>query len=328
MADIESQTTADLRAGLPFRGWLLVKEATIRQTANGKSFLDLRLVDSYGTIPAKAWEYEKGLEPSVGTILWIEGSGNLYNGHLQLRVDRFRFATPADGKSPADFMPHAPETPETMLEEIRETVAHFSDPSLRDILAKLLEWANADGRLLTAPAARTLHHAELGGLLYHTITILRAAKALMTVYRGLDRDLLYAGIIAHDLAKLDEMRTNELGLVDDYSVDGNLIGHIVRGIVNIERAAGEVGANRERATLLQHLVLSHHGKPEFGSPVRPAVPEALILSALDCLDAHLYQINSTLKTLQPGQFSPPVWGLENTKVYRPVGENADAAIRP
>ena len=238
MDDVYQQTVTDIRNGVRFVGWLLVKEATVRQTASGKSFLDMRLVDCTGVVPGKFWDYT-GDAPAVGTVVYVEGLGNLYNGHLQLRVDSFRAAVPEDGKQASDFIPSAPETPESMLEEILSCARALRDDSLRGITLQLLTWANADGRLLTSPAAKSMHHAELGGLLHHTVTILRAARALMSVYPGLDKDLLYAGVIAHDLGKLDEMQTNELGLVDAYTVDGHLIGHLVRGVVNIERAASD-----------------------------------------------------------------------------------------
>ena len=321
MDDVYQQTVTDIRNGVRFAGWLLVKEATVRQTASGKSFLDMRLVDCTGVVPGKFWDYT-GDAPAVGTVVYVEGLGNLYNGHLQLRIDSFRAAVPEDGKQASDFIPSAPETPESMLEEILSCARALRDDSLRGITLQLLTWANADGRLLTAPAAKSMHHAELGGLLHHTVTILRAARALMSVYPGLDKDLLYAGVIAHDLGKLDEMQTNGLGLVDAYTVDGHLIGHLVRGVVNIERAASEVGADRERATLLQHLILSHHEKPEFGSPVFPAIPEAVLLSTLDRLDARLFEMQAARQGVAPGEFSQPVWALDNVHVYQPAGPRA------
>ena len=117
MDDVYQQTVTDIRNGVRFAGWLLVKEATVRQTASGKSFLDMRLVDCTGVVPGKFWDYV-GDAPAVGTVVYVEGLGNLYNGHLQLRIDSFRAAVPEDGKQASDFIPSAPETPESMLEEI------------------------------------------------------------------------------------------------------------------------------------------------------------------------------------------------------------------
>ncbi|MBR1836711.1 MAG: HD domain-containing protein [Kiritimatiellae bacterium] len=314
--DAYEQTVSDIRDAVPYRGWLLVRDSGVRSTGGGKRFLDLQLVDRTGSIAAKYWDFE-GEPPAPGTVIKVEGTGNSYNGHLQLKIARFRPAAPEDAKEPAGFVPAAPDKPETMLEELLATARELRDPSLRGIVLKLLEWANADGRLLAAPAAKSMHHAELGGLLHHTTTMLRSAKALAGVYRDLDKDLLFAGVIVHDLAKLSEMQSGSLGLVEGYTVDGRLIGHVVRGVVDIERAAAETGAARERATLLQHLVLSHHGEAAFGSPVPPKCPEAEVLSFVDRLDAKLFQMRAALQGVPPGGFSPPVWGLDKIEVYNP-----------
>ena len=313
--DAYRQTVSDIRANVRFEGWLLLKEAKVRTTANGKSFLDMALVDKTGTIPAKCWDWS-GEAPAAGVVVRIRGTGNEYNGHLQLRVESMREATAADGRNAADFVPAAPETASSMLAEIKATAGSLRDRSLRGIVEKVLEWAESGGRLATAPAAKSMHHAEVSGLLHHTVTMLRAAKAIAEIYRRLDKDLLYAGIIVHDLGKLDEMNVSAIGLVDGYTRDGRLIGHIVRGVVNIERAGAAVGAARERTTLLQHLVLSHHGDAEFGSPVPPKCPEAQVLSELDRLDAKLFQMFAALDGVKPGEFSPPVFGLDKAEIYK------------
>jgi len=309
------QTVSDIRPNVKFEGWLLVKEARVRATAGGKSFLDVAFVDRTGAIPAKFWDWT-GEAPAAGTVAMVRGVGNEYNGHLQLRVDSFRPAAPGDGKDPSGFVPAAPETAGSMMAEISATADALRDDSLRGIVHKLLEWASAGGRLAAAPAAKSMHHAEVSGLLHHTVTMLRAAKALCAVYPELDKDLLFAGVIAHDLAKIDEMNVGATGLVDGYTRDGRLVGHIVRGVVNVERAGGAVGAARERTTLLQHLVLSHHGDAEFGSPVPPKCPEALVLSCIDRLDAKLFQMFAAARETKPGEFSAPVWGLDKIEVYR------------
>ena len=165
-------------------------------------------------------------------------------------------------------------------------------------------------------AAKQMHHAERSGLLHHTTTMLRAANAIMSVYPQLNASLLIAGVIVHDLAKIDEMDADTLGLVSDYSVDGKLIGHIVRGVVNIQLAAEKTKANPGKALLLQHMVLSHHGIPEYGSPLAPKFPEAEVLNTIDTLDARLYEMDEALSRAIPGGFSEKVWGLDNRQLYR------------
>lgn len=305
------QTVSDIRPNLKFAGRLLVRSAQVQTAKNGKPFLVLSLVDRTGGVQAKIWDWS-GDPPAAGSVFEVVGTGDEYNGHLQLRVHVLK---PADG-DPADFVPAAPETPESMLAEISATVDELRDESLRKIVRQLLDWALA-ANLAAAPAAKTMHHATRGGLLHHTVTMLRAAKALAEVYRFLDKDLLYAGVVAHDLAKLDEMQVDSLGLVSEYTRDGRLVGHIVRGVVNVEKAAACTGADRERATLLQHLVLSHHGDAEFGSPVPPKCPEALVLSAIDRMDAKLFQMHDALRGTAPGEFSAPVWALDRIEIYKP-----------
>jgi len=146
--------------------------------------------------------------------------------------------------------------------------------------------------------------------------MLRAANAIMTVYPKLNPSLLIAGVIIHDLAKIDEMDADALGLVADYSIDGKLLGHIVRGVVNIQAAAEKTKASRAKALLLQHMVLSHHGIPEYGSPMAPKFPEAEVLNTLDTLDARLYEMDEALSRAMPGGFSEKVWGLDNRQLYR------------
>lgn len=306
------QTVSDIRPNLKFAGRLLVRAAQVQTAKNGKPFLVLSLVDRTGGVQAKIWDWA-GDPPAAGTVLDLAGTGDEYNGHLQLRVQSFK---PVEDGDPADYVPAAPETPENTYAEIRATADALRDGSLRKIVGQLLDWAVA-ANLLAAPAAKSMHHATRGGLLHHTVMMLRAAKALAEVYRFLDKDLLYAGVIVHDLAKLDEMQTDSLGLVSDYTRDGRLVGHIVRGVVNVEKAAACTGASRERATLLQHLVLSHHGEAEFGSPVPPKCPEALVLSAIDRLDAKLFQMHDALRGTAPGAFSAPVWALDRAEIYKP-----------
>jgi 3'-5' exoribonuclease len=146
--------------------------------------------------------------------------------------------------------------------------------------------------------------------------MLRLAKALVDIHPWLDGDLLVAGVIIHDLGKLAEMQSDAAGLAADYTVEGRLIGHIVRGAIDIARVAERVGADPEKTVLLQHLVLSHHGKLEFGSPVLPKIPEAEALSVIDVLDARLFEMRDALAGVEPGGFSAKVWCLDNRELYR------------
>jgi len=146
--------------------------------------------------------------------------------------------------------------------------------------------------------------------------MLRAGEKLCEVYTFINKDLLYGGIILHDLAKMDEMDSSELGIVSDYTVEGQLLGHIIQGIKNIEVAALSIGADKEITMLLQHMVLSHHYEAEFGSPKKPMFPEAQILHYLDVMDASLYDMHKAYNETNKGEFSEPIWSLDKRKVYK------------
>ena len=304
---------ADIKRDDRFEGYLIVRSAEQRASANGKNYLDMTLADKSGSINAKMWDGTVQ-PPLAGSIVKVRATGNEFNGRMQLRVEKIRAAESRDTVDMSTLIPCAPRDPKEMLDEVVRAADHIADPDLRKITCELLD--RAGDKLLTFPAAKQMHHAERGGLLHHTTTMLRAANAIMTVYPQLNASLLTAGVIVHDLAKIDEMDADTLGLVSDYSVDGKLIGHIVRGVVNIQLAAEKTKASPGKALLLQHMVLSHHGIPEYGSPLAPKFPEAEVLNTIDTLDARLYEMDEALSRAIPGGFSEKVWGLDNRQLYR------------
>ena len=277
---------SDIKRDDRFEGYLIVRSAEQRASANGKNYLDMTLADKSGSINAKMWDGTVQ-PPLAGSIVKVRATGNEFNGRMQLRVEKIRAAESRDQVDMSALIPCAPRDPNEMLGEVVRAADHIADPDLRRITCELLD--RAGDKLLTFPAAKQMHHAERSGLLHHTTTMLRAANAIMSVYPQLNASLLIAGVIVHDLAKIDEMDADTLGLVSDYSVDGKLIGHIVRGVVNIQLAAEKTKANPGKALLLQHMVLSHHGIPEYGSPLAPKFPEAEVLNTIDTLDARLYE---------------------------------------
>lgn len=304
---------SDIKRDDRFEGYLIVRSAEQRASANGKNYLDMTLADKSGSINAKMWDGTVQ-PPLAGSIVKVRATGNEFNGRMQLRVEKIRAAESRDQVDMSALIPCAPRGPNEMLGEVVRAADHIADPDLRRITCELLD--RAGDKLLTFPAAKQMHHAERSGLLHHTTTMLRAANAIMSVYPQLNASLLIAGVIVHDLAKIDEMDADTLGLVSDYSVDGKLIGHIVRGVVNIQLAAEKTKANPGKALLLQHMVLSHHGIPEYGSPLAPKFPEAEVLNTIDTLDARLYEMDEALSRAIPGGFSEKVWGLDNRQLYR------------
>lgn len=304
---------AEIKRDDRFEGYLIVRSAEQRASANGKNYLDMTLADKTGSINAKMWDGTVQ-PPLAGSIVKVRATGNEFNGRMQLRVEKIRAAESRDAVDMSTLIPCAPRDPREMREEIIRAADHIADKDLRLITCELLD--RAGDQLLTFPAAKQMHHAERSGLLHHMTTMLRTANAIMSVYPQLNPSLLTAGVIVHDLAKIDEMDADTLGLVSDYSVDGKLLGHIVRGVVNIQLAAEKTKASPAKALLLQHMVLSHHGIPDYGSPIAPKFPEAEVLNTIDTLDARLFEMDEALSRAMPGGFSEKVWGLDNRQLYR------------
>ena len=296
-------------------GFCLVKSLEVKKTAKGVPFLDLILTDSSGEIGAKLWDYKEDVHGGIklNSLIKIRGTVSMFNDALQLRIDRVRPAIESDGVNMEDFVPSADYSGKDMYDYIVSTVNSFENTQLKTLILTVLE-RNKEN-LLYWPAAFKLHHAIRGGLLYHTLSILKLAKAVCDIYPSLERELLYAGVILHDVAKIQEFDVTETGVVSGYTVEGSLIGHLVKGAMNIEKVGEELGIDRELLMLIEHMILSHHGEPEFGAAVRPMFLEAEILSQLDLLDARIYEISQAVSEVEPGDFTPRQWALDNRKLY-------------
>lgn len=296
-------------------GFCLVKSLEVKKTAKGVPFLDLVLTDSSGEIGAKLWDYKEELHGSIkiNSLIKIRGTVSMFNDALQLRVERVRLANEADGVRMEDFVPSADYSGEDMYNYLFDTVSRFENAQLKKLTLTILE-QNKD-KLLYWPAAFKLHHAIRGGLLYHTLSILKLAQAVCEIYPSLEKELLFTGVILHDVAKIQEFDVSDTGVVSSYTVEGTLIGHLVRGAMNIEKIGEELGIDKELLMLVEHMILSHHGEPEFGAAVRPMFLEAEILSQLDLMDARIYEIAQAVSETQPGDFTPRQWALDNRKLY-------------
>ncbi len=296
-------------------GYCLIKSLEKKTTAKGLTYLDLILSDSSGEIVAKFWDYKESLHShfEANMLIKVRGRMNEYNGDVQFRVERIRECTDADNVRIEDFVPSANYTGEEMLGKIYETLETFKDIEIKELVKAIL--SKYEDRLVYWPAAFKLHHAMRGGLLYHTLSILRMAENVCRIYPSLDRDLLIGGVILHDIAKIEEFEVSSTGMATGYSVEGTLIGHLVKGAMIVEETAKEIGVSQDTAMLLEHMLISHHGIPEYGVAVRPLFVEAEILSQLDTLDATVYEFNDTLENVQPGEFSSRQWALDNRKLY-------------
>lgn len=296
-------------------GYCLVKSIEKKVNVKGVPYLDLVLCDKTGEINAKLWDYKEFIhgEYSVGELIKIRGTVTQYNGADQLRIDKIRAVAESDAVDINDFVPSAEYPGKLMLDNIYSYIDSISDIQIKTLTKALIR--DCEEKLLFWPAAYKLHHAMRGGLLYHTLSILRLADSVCNIYPSVDRDLLVAGAVLHDICKIDEFDISPAGIVTNYSVRGELLGHLVMGGMKIQQKAKQLGIEGECVTLLEHMVISHHGTPEFGAAVRPMFLEAEILSQLDTLDATVFEIADALSETEKGGFSPRQWALDNRKLY-------------
>ena len=313
---MENYTVCQLQRDMRYEGFLLIRSAEKRKDSKGSDYVDMNLADRTGEINCKIWNWDPAAEaPEPGQPVKVRGTVQEYNGRLQLRVERWRLCTESDPVDMNALVPCAPRKPEDMLREINETVESFTNEDLKKLTKGMLKIAG--DRLSWFPAAQRMHHAERSGLLHHTTDMLRLARALLEIYPWLNRDLLFAGVIIHDLGKIDEMKSDRTGNVTDYTMDGQLLGHLVRGITNLNRAAEEAGVSGEAVVLLEHMLLSHHGESEYGSPKPPMFAEAEALHWIDIMDARMNTMKAVTDKTPPGAFSEKIFSLDR-RVYHPL----------
>ena len=310
---MEQTTVSQFVKDMRFEGFLLVRSAEQRTAASGSRYLDMNLADKTGEINAKVWDGTVP-PPQPGTAVKVRGVVLEYNGRLQFRVDKMRSAEPQDQMDVSLLTPCAPEPPEEMQAALFQVIDAMKREPLKALLKEVLRMAGEE--LAYFPAAQRLHHAERSGLLHHTTSMLRTADAVLACYPFLDGDLLRAGVILHDLGKISEMDSDSFGNVSDYTPDGLLVGHLVRGVAQLREAAARVQVEGELVLLLEHMILSHHGEPEYGSPRRPMFPEAEALHWVDVLDARMNEMQGILDRIPAGSFSEKIWSLDR-RVYHP-----------
>lgn len=298
-----------------FEGFLIVKSSSKRTNKNGDPYLDINLADDSQEINAKVWNTNEAA-PEPGTVLKVRAIITEYNGRLQLKIERMRPSQPGDNVDLSQLVKAAPRAAEDMFKEVMDIVEGMQNPTLKALTGELLK--RAAEKIQYYPAAQSMHHAERSGLLHHLTDMLSAARAICACYPYLDADLVMAGVIVHDLGKLTEMDANKLGAVNEYTKEGLLLGHIVTGVSDLREAAKALGMNPddEYPLLLSHMILSHHGIPEYGSPRMPMFPEAEVLNWLDVLDSRLYEMREAQLRTKQGGFSDKVFALDR-RVYHP-----------
>lgn len=291
--------------------YAMIKELTEKKDKNGNGYLDMVVIGSdKKEYPAKLWRFENNGQFSADDVIEIEYTVDNYKGKTQLTVTTIKKAPDEMVK---EFVPASEHNGKTVFAMLLDKVNNFSDNDLKSIVSQIM-LDNRDA-LEVYPAAYRLHHAIVGGLMLHTASIVEMAEKICTVYPNINRELLLSGAILHDVAKTFEMSTSKSGLCNGYTMGGELIGHLVKGAMYIDETASKLGIKNEKVILLEHMILSHHGIPEFGSPVRPMFLEAEILSALDDLDSKIFEINYATNKINAGEFTDRQWALDNRKLF-------------
>ena len=304
----------DMNIGEQLEGFFLLQDAFAKTTIGGKPFLSMVLSDCTGTIDAQIWDYTGPITPKDdGAVVKIRGTVSEFKGTLQITVDRLRLADPNDQYNISDLVPTAPIDVEATWKKLQEIVDTIEDQDYLVICKEML--SRFGEKVKNIPAAKSIHHSFLNGLLMHTTYMLQTADFLAGMYESvIDRSLLIAGTLLHDFAKCEEFTTSPLGLVTDYSKKGQLLGHLVMGAHEVANVASEMHVPEEKSVLLQHLILSHHGEPEFGAAVQPMCAESELLSFVDMIDSRMEIYRETLEEVPAGEFSKRIFALDR-RIY-------------
>ena len=331
MKDIYIADLANFDEGRSFDGFFLVLLKQQRTTKSNKAYLNLILGDKTGQLEGRVWEpgdprIAKDFER--GDIVKARGSASRFDDRLQMKIDQLRKAQPGEVDK-SDMLPSTTYDVAALWSQLLSFVDSLANPDLKLLLATMLADPAMAQAYREAPAAKQLHHAWLGGLLEHVVSLCTLADRVLPSYPLLDRDLLLTGVILHDIGKVRELSW-EIGF--EYTIEGTLLGHIQMGIELVEKTIDTLpNFPPKLKTLVLHMILSHHGKLEFGSPKLPMIPEALALNFLDDLDAKMQAVQGEFdKCLRegkgPDELTGKVWALDqrqllNTKRW--LGEGGE-----
>ena len=279
----------------------------------GAAYMNLELKDSSGTINAKKWEASLEDETNlvIGSVIYLEGDVLKYKDSLQMKLLSYSVVDPKD-VDVAKFVKAPPVPKEELIKRFNKYVEGIKNEDCRKILDYLIK--RLSPKLFDYPAAVSVHHDYASGLLMHTVSMADIGSYLADYYGDIDKDMLITGILLHDMGKTIEF---EGPVIYKYSLEGKLLGHISIMVSEIRRAAEGLKITSEVPLLLEHMVLSHHGSNEFGSPILPLTKEALLLSLIDNLDSKMVFTAKALEGVNPGEFTNKLFPLDNRMMYKP-----------
>ncbi len=285
------QYVADIKDRDPVKGVFLVKEKIMAMAKNGKPYMNLRFMDKSGEVDAKLWDNTDVLDKlfDKNDFVRVRGKASVYMNKMQVVVAEIN-RVPDEEVNLADFLPESPRSIGEMRQELRDVVGALANSHLKGLMEAFLADEPLMDQYCKAPAAKGMHHVYLGGLLEHSLALVRLIRAIVPLYEGINEDLLVVGALLHDVGKIQEMSYER---AFDYTDAGKLLGHITIGVELVEDKIRQVdGFPRELSLLLKHMLLSHHGQYEFGSPKRPKTVEATILNYLDDMDSKINGIRT------------------------------------
>ena len=293
---MKSQFVSGLQDGQAVAACFLVREKEVRTSPRtGTSWLHLELADRTGSIPAKMWDNysQSAARFGMDDVIQVRGRVKLYNGQKELTIEQITPVAERDYDI-TDFLRSTKQDVEQLYSRLRAAVAGMKNPWLKRLLSSVIEDPSIAPQLKRAPAAMTMHHAYLGGLLEHIVSLINLAQPVLEHYPELDGDLLLAGLVLHDIGKIDELRYAR-GI--EYTTEGRLLGHIMIGAAIVKEKIKAIPDFPEPlAVLVEHLILSHHGSMEFGSPALPQTREAVALHYLDDFDSKMAAMRATLES--------------------------------
>lgn len=308
----------DLKVGQKINGVYLIKNISVKLTnSNNKKYLDITLSDKTGDINAKLWDLKDDFKNEFleNSLVYVKGSILSWQNTLQLKLESISNDFDKENIDISDYVQCAPIDTNLMFDELYEFVNSFSNEDIKNILLEILKIKK--DKLLYYPAAKSNHHSIKGGLLYHILSMIKLGESIGNLYPIINKELLFAGIILHDIEKTEEMTSSDLGIVSTYTVEGQMLSHLIQGITLVDRVSNKVNASNEIKMLLQHMILSHHYEPEYGSPIKPMIIEAELLHYIDVIDARMYDMKKILDNLEEGSFSERIFSLNNRKIYKP-----------
>lgn len=305
---------SEMSIGDEIDGYYILKSAFPKVTTTGKPFLSASFSDKTGAIEAKVWDYSGPIDArDEGKVIRMRGEVSEYRGTPQISVSQIRLATEQDRYDVSSLVPVAPIDVDKELERIKALVATMDDRYYRAICEEMMRRHEEEFKRI--PAAKSVHHGFLSGLLMHTGNMLRLADFLAGIYTDvIDRNLLLAGTLLHDFSKTVEFTFSQLGLVTNYSVKGQLLGHLVMGAQEVAQVSADLGIPEYKSILLQHLILSHHGEPEFGAAVKPICAESELLSYIDMIDSKMEIYRENFEQIPVGEVSGRIFALDK-RIY-------------